>query len=94
MGIDLDETARILVCQNGESSYLRAIRLFEFQICVFYPKALSTTKNTNMQRYARLLAAFKFLELLEASLSAASEKGAIPWRDFSKHPGCVTFLKK
>lgn len=71
--IDLDETARILTRQNGKSLYLRAIRLFEFQTCLFYPETLSAKKDTVVQEDARLLAACKFLGYLEARIMDATE---------------------
>jgi len=94
MGIDLDETARILTRQNCESSYLRAIRLFEFQSCLFYPEALLARENTAFQRDARLLAALKLLESLETRILAASEKGAISWQDLTNDLDYVEIFEK
>jgi hypothetical protein len=55
MSLDLDETASMLT-DDFESIYLRAIRLFEFQICLFFPKALSSEKLHDWHANARLLA--------------------------------------
>ena len=74
MSLDLDETASILT-DDVESIYLRAIRLFEFQICLFFPRALSTEKIDNRQANARLLAALKFLEDFE--IAAKDNKKAV-----------------
>ena len=61
MSLDLDETASFLT-GDVESIYLRAIRLFEFQICLYCPKALSSKNDTFWQANARLLASLTLLE--------------------------------
>lgn len=78
MSLDLDETARILTqSDNGESIYLRAIRLFEFQICLYCPEILSSRKNTYWQVRARLFAALKLLEHLERQIAEKGEKEGV-----------------
>ena len=88
MGINLDKTVRILTKVDGaESIYLRAIRLFEFQCCLFYPAALSATKEVAFQRYARLLAAIRLLDHL-------SNKETISWQDLTENHNYVEIFEK
>jgi hypothetical protein len=94
MSIDLDETARILIHRTSESSYLRAIRLFEFQTYLLYPTAFSAEKETDVQISARLLATLKFLEHLEGKMLAASKKETIAWSDLSKNRDYVQIFEK
>jgi hypothetical protein len=94
MGIDLDETATILIHESAESRYVRAIRLFEFQTCLFYPQTFSVQKDVPIQRDARLLAALKLLEYLEARKLAATERNAISLRDLSKNRDYVEIFDK
>jgi hypothetical protein len=95
MGFDLEETARILTHRNGgESDYMRAIRLFEFQSCLFHPKAFSATNDTKFQRHARLLAALQLLEHLETRIAATSNKAAISWRDLTEDPNYAEIFEK
>jgi hypothetical protein len=69
MGLDLDETTRILTEPDVKMSiYIKAIRLFEFQICLFCPRALYSKKETTKQKDARLFAAIKLLEHREATI--------------------------
>jgi hypothetical protein len=77
MSLDLDETASILT-DDVESIYLRAIRLFEFQICLFFPEALSSEKINYWHANARLLAALRFLEHIE--ITAKDNKEAVSLR--------------
>ena len=77
IGLDLDETARILTqSDGGPSIYLRAILLFEFQICFYWPKALSSEKSASRIN-ARLFAALKLLEHLEQKIAANSKNEVI-----------------
>ena len=94
VAIDLNETARALIQQNSESSYIHAIRLFEFQICLFHPTTLVSTKDTRSQRSARLLAALKLLENHEAKILAAGENRTISWRALSNDPDCAEIFDK
>ena len=94
MGIDPDETARNLTRPNSESLYLRAIRLFEFQTCLFYAEGLSATKDTSIQKYARLLATFRIFEHLTKRHLAASDKGRVSWQDLTKAPDYVEIFDK
>jgi hypothetical protein len=94
MGIDLDETARTLIRGTGESRYLRAIRLFEFQICLFHAGALVSTKDTAGQKAARLLAALKLLEYLQTRILAGGERSSVSWHDVSKDPDCAEIFDK
>jgi hypothetical protein len=75
MSLDLDETASILT-DDVESIYLRAIRLFEFQICLFFPEALSSEKINYWHANARLLAALRFLEHIEITAKDNKEATA------------------
>src|SRR5438046_295329 len=71
MALDLDDTVRFLIQPSArDSNYLRAIRLFEFQVCLFYPKAFSAKDDTKPQVNARLFAALSLLEHIEAETAA------------------------
>ena len=91
MSLDLDETASILT-DDVESIYLRAIRLFEFQICLFFPKALSTEKIDNWHANARLLAALKFLEDFE--IAAKDNKEAVSLRKLAANSDYAEIFDK
>jgi hypothetical protein len=92
--IDLDETATILTSQNGESLYLRAIRLFEFQTCLFYPETFAAEKDTAIQKNARLLAVLKLLGYLEARILKATEQDTLSLCDLSKDGDYVEIFDK
>ena len=95
MGLDLDETVRILTHRNGgESVCMRAIRLFEFQSCLFYPESLSATGETGYLDDARLLAASKLLEYLETRIRATRQKEELSWQDLSADPDYVEIFEK
>jgi hypothetical protein len=91
MSLDLDETASFLT-DDVESIYLRAIRLFEFQICLFFPKALSTEKIDNWHANARLLAALKFLEGFE--IAAKDNKEAVSLRKLAANSDYAEIFDK
>jgi hypothetical protein len=87
MSLDLDETARILTqLDGGASIYLRAIRLFEFQICLYCPEALSSKNDNSWQVNARLLAALKLLEHLEGEIAAKGKKETISLSERAANP--------
>ena len=67
MVLDLDETASLLTKSDvTTSTYIRAIRLFEFQTWLCCPQPLRSAET--LQKYARLLAAMKMLEHLERAI--------------------------
>src|SRR3954467_9387100 len=68
MSLNLDETVALLTDQNA-SIYLRAIRLFEFQACLYYPRAFSSARNIRPQVNARLFAAFGLLGHIQRDLA-------------------------
>src|ERR1035437_1940388 len=87
MSLDLDETAQILTqSDGGVSIYLRAIRLFEFQICLFCPKAFSSKNDTFWQANARLLAALTLLEHLKGEIAANGKKDTISLSELAANP--------
>jgi hypothetical protein len=93
MGLDLDETARILTHKDGgESLCMRAIRLFEFQSYLFYPE--SATGETGTQKSARLLAAMKLLEHLEKRIRATSNRKDISAQDVADDPDSAEIFEK
>ena len=94
MGINLDETAIMLTGQSGVSPYLRAIRLFEFQTCLFWPNSLLAIKDTTIQKSARYLATLKLLEYLQQKICSANERGEICWNDVSKDRDYVEIFEK
>jgi hypothetical protein len=95
MGLDLNETARILTRQNaGESLCMRAIRLFEFQTCLFYPESLSADEETDIQKGARLLAAMKLLELMEKRIRSTKNTTDISLRDIAEDPDSAEIFDK
>jgi hypothetical protein len=85
MSLDLDETARILT-DGGVSVYLRAIRLFEFQICLYCPKAFSSKNDTFWQANARLLASLTLLEHLKGEIAANDKKEALSLSELAANP--------
>jgi hypothetical protein len=88
MGFDLAETARTLTSQNGMSAYLRAIRLFEFQIWLFYPEEMGVVRD------ARLLAALKLLEHIEKRILQANNKKELSWHDLSNDSDYVEVFEQ
>ena len=85
MSLDLDETAQILT-DGGVSVYLRAIRLFEFQICLYCPKAFSSKNDTFWQANARLLASLTLLEHLKGEIAANDKKEALSLSELAANP--------
>jgi hypothetical protein len=87
MSLDLDETAQILTqSDGGVSIYLRAIRLFEFQICLYCPKAFSSKNDTFWQANARLLASLTLLEHLKGEIAANDKKEALSLSELAANP--------
>jgi hypothetical protein len=79
-----------LLMDESKSRYMRAIRLFEFQTAVYQPKAFKrhiTTQGdvrapTKILRTARIFAAIKILEKIEADLQKKSS-GVISIKDLA-----------
>jgi hypothetical protein len=73
------------------SRFLRAIRLFELQIALFYPRSFGrllgsesdATEPTGRQRMARLFAAIRILEKIEADLTKHKNVSVISIRDLA-----------
>ena len=85
MALDLDETALSLAKPAARQSiYLRAVRLFEFQVSLFYPDAFSAKTETEPQVNARLFAALKLLEYIEAETVAKG--GALTLKALAANP--------
>jgi len=91
MSLDLDETASMLT-DEFESIYLRAIRLFEFQICLFFPKALSSERLHDWHANARLLAALRLLEYLE--IKAKDNKETVSLKKLAANPHYAEIFDK
>ncbi|THD63775.1 MAG: hypothetical protein E7813_17435 [Bradyrhizobium sp.] len=72
--MNLQETAEIL-CQSdaSHSPYVRAIKLFEFQVAIFAPGSEA------LQRHARVFAAIKILEHIE-KLSGLEDRASLTER--------------
>ena len=67
MAFDLDETASLLTGSDvTTSTYIRAIRLFEFQTWLYCPQPLRSSEA--LLKNARLLAAMKLLAHLERGI--------------------------
>lgn len=85
MSLDLHDTARILTQRDaGASIYIRAIRLFEFQTWLLYPR--STRSNKSIQKDARVLAAIKLLEHLEHKIRAATGEQFLSLKTLAANP--------
>jgi hypothetical protein len=79
--MSLDSLVKFLITENDpESLHFRAIRLFEFQVALFYPQYYSNLLASDddcrgakkILKTARIYAATKFLQHIEATLSQAS----------------------
>jgi len=83
--MSLDQIAS-LISDEGASLYLRAIRLYEFQVAIFYPLsfralcAAGTEARAANQRLrtARIYAGIRFLEQIEKELRQACGSDTIP----------------
>ena len=80
-----DIVERLIEDSTSTSSFCRAIRLFEFQVAVFHPgsfgKLVASEANerapTRILRTARIFAASKILEKIEAELKEEKKKSEI-----------------
>ena len=80
-----------LLIDESKSRYMRAIRLFEFQTAVSHPKAfklLVATQGdvrapTRILRTARIFAAIKILEKIEADLKQGKDDRFISIQDLA-----------
>jgi len=80
-----------LLIDESKSRYMRAIRLFEFQTAVYHPKAfkrLVATQGdvrapTRILRTARIFAAIKILEKIEADLKQKKDDRVISIKDLA-----------
>jgi hypothetical protein len=92
--MSLDDLVSLLLEKNSSHSvYSRAIRLFEFQVAVFYPISYSKMlasddlhAATRRLRTARIYAGIKFLEDIEAELCKKTRSAAIPLQKLAKNP--------
>jgi len=83
--MSLSDVARLIIDPQESSLYLRAIRLFELQVAVFFPDDFEILVDeqpsmrgvTKRLRNARLHAATKFLEYLEEK-SASGDHDGVP----------------
>jgi hypothetical protein len=90
MVMSLNHLVELLI-DESKSQYMRAIRLFEFQTAVYHPKAfkrLVATQGdvrapTRMLKTARIFAAIKILEKIEADLKQKKGDGAISIKDLA-----------
>ena len=85
---------------ESTSQLLRAIRLFEFQIALFYPYSFTrllasesdVTAPTRRLRAARLFAAIKILEKIEADIKQQKEVSVISIQDVSSEENFRTIF--
>jgi len=91
----LDQLVEFLIHERGsESLYIRAIRLFEFQVALFYPKEYqkllaSTHDNrapTTFLRGVRTYVASRFLDDIQAKLKPKYKSKPTPFGLLMKHP--------
>jgi hypothetical protein len=91
--MSLDQIVSAIVDDTKESPYLRAIRLFEFQIAKFNPPSFSKLiangnaprAPTKRLRTTRILSAIRFLEDIEAELSREKQILNLSIRDLAMH---------
>jgi hypothetical protein len=93
--MSLDQIVKLIVDDSGTvSPYLRAIRLFEFQVAIFNPnsfrKLVSAERNdrapSQLLRTARIFAAIKFLEDIEAELRKGNADKAVSIKQLAENP--------
>ncbi len=92
--MDLNRIVEVLLGTGDSASlYLRAIRLFEFQIAVFHPGSFGrlvargneANAPSNQLKTARIFAAIKFLEKIETELRQKKNIGAISLRELAQN---------
>jgi hypothetical protein len=91
--MSLDSVATYLI-NTSNPLHLRAVRLFEFQVSIFYPKSFASMlkstadgarARTRRLRSARIFAAIKFLEDLESQLHKDRATVNIPLQQLAKN---------
>jgi hypothetical protein len=93
--MSLDQIVKAIVDDADASPYLRAIRLYELQVAIFYPRsfraliaATNDARGANKRlRTARIYAGIKFLEHIEAELRGTLPTGNLSIRDLAQNRG-------
>jgi hypothetical protein len=91
--MSLDQIVNAIIDDTVASPYLRAIRLYELQVAIFYPQsfgALVTAKNdtrgaNKKLRTARIYAGIKFLEQIEDELREKTKNDTISIHEFAQN---------
>jgi hypothetical protein len=101
--MSLDQIVKIIVDESGTvSPYMRAIRLFEFQVAIFNPnsfrKLVSAERNdrapSQLLRTACIFAAIKFLEDIEAELRKSNADKAVSIKQLAENPDFQVIFDK